>query len=302
MKTASRVFAVVIILAVVLVIIFIPGSPKQKEPIQDTDNTAGSPDPVLPEPSVVPTIVIITGDIVALGGYYWRVLDVHSGSALLLSEDIIEWHPFHDERTNVTWEDSSLRAYLNGDFYLSLSEADRIKIEDTEIKTNVNPWFGIYGGGVTHDKIFLLSVEEAVRYLGDSGQLKEGNPDSDFIIDDLYNTSRIAYNNITDSAAQKWAAAYWDGLFESYEDALEYIGKYDGSPGWWWLRSPGSSSDSAIGVVYSGELIMVGDYVDTAAAGGVRPAMWIDAYKISADEVNIYERRYSDAYRTPGDQ
>jgi hypothetical protein len=60
-------------------------------------------------------------------------------------------------------------------------------------------------GNDTDDYIFLLSLEEVVRYFGDSGQLANGPSENRNAIDDQYNEARIAYD----------------------------------FGGWWWLRSPG---------------------------------------------------------------
>jgi hypothetical protein len=45
----------------------------------------------------------------------------------------------------------------------------------------------------TDDYIFLLSLEEVVKYFGDSGQLLNGNPNYEHGISDEYNGARIAY-------------------------------------------------------------------------------------------------------------
>jgi hypothetical protein len=53
--------------------------------------------------SSIPTV----GSTMKFGQYDWRVLDVQSGRALLLTEKIIEERPYHSSDTNVTWEDVS---------------------------------------------------------------------------------------------------------------------------------------------------------------------------------------------------
>ena len=44
--------------------------------------------------------------------------------------------------------------------------------------------------------------------------------------------------------------------------------------GWWWLRSPGISSDIAVFVVPDGGVHDYGDYVINVYVG-VRPALWL---------------------------
>jgi hypothetical protein len=67
---------------------------------------------------------VAVGDVIEFGGYEWRVLDVQDGKALLLSEHVLEYRPFHDERVWITWEDCDLRTYLNSKFYDSFGADD----------------------------------------------------------------------------------------------------------------------------------------------------------------------------------
>jgi hypothetical protein len=159
-----------------------------------------------------------------------------------------------------------LHDYLNGvkkyqgkGFYDRFSPADRARIAQTYISTNNNPWYGTKGGSTVNDYIFLLSIEEVVKYFGDSGDLKtrkdwkwENGKDvlahgSGYYINDQYNSARIA----TDKA---------------------------GAVTRWWLRSPGFNSGRVADVNCGGRLIVDGNLVDHdfAAGGGVRPALWFN--------------------------
>lgn len=180
------------------------------------------------------------GGTLEFGSYVWRILDIQDGKALLISDEILFFRPYQDPEMDTTWAESTLRTYLNEVFYSQFSEAERSRIVETVVQNNDNPWFGTPGGDDTTDKIFLLSIEEVVRYFGDSGQLQNGNPNNDYRIDDSYNSNRQA-----------------------------------GSPrnAWWWLRSPGNKSDDAAGIDSSGRISITGDCVDDM--GGVRPVLWI---------------------------
>jgi len=62
----------------------------------------------------------VVGEIVRFGGIEWRVLDVQDGKALLLSEYFLTpWRyiRYHNIFTEVTWENSDIRWWLNNDFY-----------------------------------------------------------------------------------------------------------------------------------------------------------------------------------------
>jgi hypothetical protein len=103
-------------------------------------------------------------DIIEFGGYKWLVLEENGGRALVLSLGIIESRTYHSEWTDITWEHSDMRRYLNGEFYNSFSPADQARIVDSNVINNGDPQYGIPGGNNTTDKIFLLSIFEANQY------------------------------------------------------------------------------------------------------------------------------------------
>lgn len=76
----------------------------------------------------------------------WRVLKTDGNRALVMMGNAIEYLPF-DKNGGTSWADSSLRAWLNGEFYQNaFSESEKALIT---------------GGG---DKVFLLSMDEAEKY------------------------------------------------------------------------------------------------------------------------------------------
>ncbi|MCL1996328.1 MAG: DUF6273 domain-containing protein [Defluviitaleaceae bacterium] len=185
------------------------------------------------------------------GGYDWRVLDVENNQALLISEKVLEKRPYNVEYKAITWEQCSLRKYLNNEFYNSLG-AENSKIAQTQNPNTNNPWYGTAVGNPTSDKIFLLSIEEVVKYFGDS--------------DDLKNKRRKDIDGNLDSSG------YW--LYDEYNNAR--MARDDsGKVWWWWLRSPGSSSYDAAYVRGIGSVRIDGDPV-SLDSGGVRPALWLN--------------------------
>lgn len=84
-------------------------------------------------------------------------LDEATGKALVLSRECVARMPFHAEWTKITWEECTLRQWLNTEFYDSLPEAVRARVVETELK---NPdACTIPGGNDTVDKVFLLGVD-----------------------------------------------------------------------------------------------------------------------------------------------
>ena len=125
------------------------------------------------------------GDIISFGGYDWIVLDVRDGRTLVISERLLEHRAYYDG-FDITWEESDLRKYLNGEFYNSFSAADRAMIAQVTNVNPDNPWYGTPGGANTQDRIFLLSIDEVLRYFVDSRYLGNQNrpyDDMSFYID-----------------------------------------------------------------------------------------------------------------------
>jgi len=177
-----------------------------------------------------------------LMNYKWRVLVIQGDRALLLSEDIIDRQPYHKEWISVTWETSALRHYLNGEFYARFSSQDQTRIIEVVNRNMNNQWSGTRGGNNTSDKVFLLSLEEVVKYFGDSGRLWHKSPEREYWIDDIYNGNREA-------------------KFKKRSLA-------------WWLRSPGEGFCEAVAVAHDGSILMDGFIVDHSE--GVRPALWLN--------------------------
>jgi len=204
------------------------------------------------------------GSLVRFGGHDWRVLDIQSGKALLITENIVEQRAYHNSNVGVTWEVCDLRKYLNGEFYGTLG-GDMARVVRVTNKNLNNQWYNTPGGNDTEDYVFLLSLEEAAKYFGDSGEL-------------LNNRGDRIENHINDGNNPR------------------RIAKIEGEEHWWWLRSPGNLNDDGSARNAEGVLtasVGVSGYADTAAVvfadgminmdgntvnskfDGVRPAVWV---------------------------
>jgi len=185
------------------------------------------------------------GNIIEFGNYEWRVIDAQDGKILILSEYIVRGPvEFHGSGGSVRWENSQTRRYLNTEFLDSFSTYERSKIVETYVVNTDNPWFDTYGGRNTMDYIFLLSIEEAVLYFGDSGQLANRPHQRSVAIDDEYNHLRVAQSLDNSNAI------------------------------FWWLRSTGITDRTAAFVGRDGINVM-GMFAGYTY-GGIRPAMWLN--------------------------
>lgn len=192
---------------------------------------------------------VAVGEIIQFGEHDWRVLSIDYDYALILHEAVIIDRPYHYYSEDVTWETSSLRHWLNYDFFYGFSTGDRARIRETTITNSDNPWYGTPGGEDTTDRIFLLSIDEILYFFGNSGEIDIRRRIFDIyvnFISDQYSNKRIAYN------------------------ANSMV------PQFWWLRTPGRTSALATGVDYNGSILMAGTNIIFAERVGVRPALWLN--------------------------
>lgn len=195
---------------------------------------------------------IKVGDVVNFGRYeqdnnynngsepiQWRVLDIDytSGKALLLSVYGLETMAYHWDAAPVTWENCSLRQYLNSNFYKGVfSDTERPLIAQTRNSNPPSPTYGTYGGNDTFDYVFLLGIND-VRYYFASEASRKASP------------TQLARAH----------GAY---------------GTADVNCAWWWLRSPGQKTNCASSINSIGVLLDTGPVVSDVT-GMIRPAIWV---------------------------
>lgn len=182
----------------------------------------------------------------------WIVLAVKDGKALLLSKYGLDSQPFNKEYVGTTWENCTLRAWLNGDFIdAAFSAADKEIISETKLVNADNPTEGTDGGNDTTDKIFILSLDEAIN--------TEYGFSADYNAEDaLRQCAPTAYakslNCLTDENASS----------ECYGNCR------------WRLRTPSFDSDVILDVAANGTIKLNGGLSIGGSMIAVRPALWID--------------------------
>ena len=181
----------------------------------------------------------------------WDVLDVQGNQVLLISSYGLDARVFNDEEADdfdiameeddegVTWENCSLRSWLNGEFYdTAFTEEERAKIVPTQVIAYGNAAYATEPGGDTTDNVFLLSIHEIWKY---------------------YDSGLLACFP-TDYALQQGALTDYD--FANGECQ-------------WWLRTPGRHNHRASEVVGDGSIDDYGEYVG-AEYVCVRPLIWVE--------------------------
>ena len=191
------------------------------------------------------------GDVITFGRYEqdgdlsngsepveWQVLEVKDGRALLISRYALDTMPYHSEFAPVTWADCSLRQWLNGTFlFTAFTEEEQARIPEVTNSNPDNPEIGTPGGEDTLDRVFLLSINEVKHY---------------------------------------WPSVK-ERVCESTPSVIQNGGYVDPNFGtsFWWLRSPGWSSESAA-IIFSHGLIYAYGSSVTTSARVVRPSIWIE--------------------------
>ena len=222
-------------------------------------------------------IPVPPGGRIQFGAYDWFVLDVQNDRMLIITEKVIEKRPYHKEERALTWEKSDIRAYLNGDFFNSFSTDDRERIIEVTNENPDNPWYGTSGGNPTTDRVFLLSIDEMVRYFGDSGQIRTRHmypsPWGDWCkdeflpwIDDQYNVNRRAVDD------EGVCVHYWLRSPGSNECCVAYLMGFCGDG----FDQGGIGVSGVCNLDDDGHFIL--DVSNPGAftnPGGVRPALWV---------------------------
>ena len=116
--------------------------------------------------------------------FEWYVIYKENGKALLLSKTTVKRMGFVKKKDKIiSWDTSEVRRYLNNDFYNeTFNEAEKSIINNTNIITISNPNSAIKEEKITLDKIFILSYDEIVKYIGlDNKMILLGKNNNDTI-------------------------------------------------------------------------------------------------------------------------
>ena len=176
----------------------------------------------------------------------WRVL-ANDGNLFVVSDQNLDCVAYNSSAETVTWEECSLRKWLNSKFIDKAFTAQEQGAVLESLVVNEDGAKGSEAGADTYDKIYLLSIYEVI------------DPDLGFPTDwkDEGGT-RVALNT-------------------EYTKSKDALTDTDMS-GAWWLRTPGDANNAA-NVFNSGKVFVRGGNV-TNYIFAVRPAMNIDTSKV----------------------
>lgn len=234
-----------------------------------------------------------TFDKVTFGNYQgepisWLKLAEQDGKTLLISEYVLDAVPYGDgdvgyawstisprPTADMEWADSSLRAWLNGEFAQAAFNADErgslveTALEDT--KNNVTPTGATGADASVHvaegttDTVFLLSVTEAKQYFTNNGA-RAAMPTAHAIAQGVY-TGVAADDSQADGAAIWWLRT--PGYYGGYASVVTDDGYVHGAG----YRINGELHDGFDD--HGAEKSELGGNV------GVRPAVWVETSALS---------------------
>lgn len=171
----------------------------------------------------------------------WVVLEKEGTRLLIISEYALNDMGYNTRYQKATWEDSTVRIWLNGEFLEeAFDETQQAMIQDTVVTADPNPKYSEDPGADTVDKIYLMSIAEAEHYYAKNGDRR--------------------------CKASPYAISL--GAFVSEVSKST----------WWWLRTPGGEPQDAAIVYGDGSIRYFGSDVFHSREG-VRPMMWIDTAK-----------------------
>ena len=166
----------------------------------------------------------------------WKIVATDGEKKLLITQKAILTEKYNEYAKDVTWETSSVRSWLNNEFYTNaFSEYEKEMLLKRTVTADKNPRYKTNPGEPTMDNVFLLSIKETEQY---------------------FKTSADRKAKATDYAV-KTGAETQDGYSR------------------WWLRTPGRDSKCAAAVYSVGSIDGAGETVNRGSIT-LRPAIWIE--------------------------
>lgn len=213
----------------------------------------------------------------------WRVLSVNGQDAFLVADCNLDAQFYHTKWVKTTWENCTMRSWLNGYGSDSNSEKEDYRrnnfidraftnseqnaILTTTVKNPGNAYYKTAGGDDTKDKVFLLSFEEVTNSAyGFSTTIGE-----------VASVGEVVATE--DPARTRVNTAYVGAGGSTKSPIVKPVGEND----LWWLRSPGKFSQNTMYVGRTGSAYQKGNESDSRY--GVCPALHLN---LSASQLWSY--------------
>ena len=180
----------------------------------------------------------------------WKVLEKNEDTLFVVADKALDCKDYHDDGGNITWEDCTLRSWLNEKFYHTAFDGnEQSAIVPQDVVNEDNPQCNTEGGNDTNDKIFLLSIQEATN--------------------EAYGFCSDYFTNSVSRRVSASDFAYVRGAMINSSENMDHCE--------WWLRSPGKSGSYAASSSVDGCLrSRIPGRPVTIPDNGVCPALRID--------------------------
>ena len=177
----------------------------------------------------------------------WLVLGVDGGKLFLISDKALANLPFNKKSDGTAWAGSSLRRWLNNDFYTGAFNAqEAAAIQTTKVQDTAEHCYSEWNtasrfSGTTEDKVFCLSYLEACQML-----------------------------------TVQWACCEPTAVVSKSKSRIELVKDNGSAYCWWWLRTSSYKNNA---------MLIAGDCFSSAyehyAKVCVRPVLWVDASAVT---------------------
>ena len=188
----------------------------------------------------------------------WQVLDIEYGKIFVMSRYALDSQPFNKDDSVYTWDNCSIRAWLNDNFYnkaFSAKEKDLIQLTELTTKYKKDKI-------TTEDRLFLLSnleIYHYLRYLSIDGESSSFCSPTDYAVERGVKTSAETENRCD-----------------------------------WFIRNAYATNDARFVNAKGGYVDT--DAKVTNDTKGIRPAMWLSYENISLNDAEIGDTVFFGTY------
>ena len=130
----------------------------------------------------------------------WLILEREENKILVISRYCLDYQPFNKTYSTVTWKSSTLRQWLNNDFFnTAFTEDEQLLISTTTVYAD-SYYDGHEAERVTEDKMFVLSLFERSTYeVAETGEV-----------------TKYAKAQRTSSSSDWWLRTIDDNMYKSH--------------------------------------------------------------------------------------
>lgn len=198
----------------------------------------------------------------------WRIIyNYGNGTLLIVSDQVIDSKPYNESAQNVTWESSSVRSWLNGDFYkTAFGGLSTGSILTTAVDNSAGSSLFSYDQPNTEDKVFLLSYGDLI------------NESYNFNTNPQYDDPQRRATSTEYAQSKGTASGYCNWWTRSTNGSqVQYVLASDGCVGT--CHSPASANSTGYGIRPA--MVVSDDIVTSVAKGSLLDSCMLTFYNLT---------------------